>query len=305
MNRLLLTVAEEDGGQTVLFLLTHRAGLSGRRIRSLKFRPEGLRLNGEKVRTDRRVLAGDRLEILLADADERPEKLIPAGMLPPVLYEDGELIAVNKPAGLVCHPSGGHKTDSLANALRAYFDRTDPSARVHLIGRLDKDTSGIVLCAKDAAAAAFLARPENRPEKVYLALAAGRFPPGEESGTICLPLRSAKVPETRLIRTEVLSEDDDGRKARTDYRVLSAGEDRSLLEVRIRTGRTHQIRAHLAALGHPLLGDRLYGGPCGPGMPGRALLHAAELTFSPPLSDKTVRLSAPLPDDFRWFLPPG
>ena len=299
MKRLGLTVTEEDGGQTVLFLLTRRAGLSGRRIRSLKFRPEGLRLNGEKIRTDRRVQAGDRLEIEWTDAEEKPEKLLPAGTLPPVLYEDGELIAVNKPAGLVCHPSGGHKTDSLANALRAYFDRTDPSARVHLIGRLDKDTSGLVLCAKNAAEAARLS--QFRPEKTYLALASGLFPGSGLSGRICLPLTPLPVPGTRLLRT---AESAGGKEAETFYRVLRQGKNRALLEVTISTGRMHQIRAHLAALGHPLLGDRLYGGPCGPGLPARALLHAAEMTFTP-LSGEAVHLSAPLPDDLRRFLPPA
>ncbi len=309
-----LTVSEEEAGNTVAFFLRSRFKLSESRIRSLKFDPEGIRLDGVRTRVTARVKAGQVLEVLSSDPAARPEKLKPAAIPLQIVYEDEALLAVNKPAGLVCHPAGSHRDDTLANALRAYFDRTDPAARVHLAGRLDKDTSGLVLCAKNAAAAERLRRALAAEGfgKTYLALAAGCFAQKDREGEICLPLRALRDPESGLIRMtgtenvpagEAAAESSE-KTARTIYRVEKQFSAYALLRLRLGSGRTHQIRAHLAAIGHPLLGDPIYGDPAvnRTSSLSRTALHAAELKLMHPYTGKLIRLSVPLLEDMAALL---
>ena len=301
-----LTVSEEEAGNTVAFFLRSRFKLSESRIRSLKFDPEGIRLDGVRTRVTARVKAGQVLEVLSSDPAARPEKLKPAAIPLQIVYEDEALLAVNKPAGLVCHPAGGHQGDTLANALRAYFDETDPKARIHLAGRLDKDTSGLLLCAKNAAAAEHLRRSLAAEGfgKTYLALAAGCFAQKDREGEICLPLRALRDPESGLIR--MTGTESGEKEARTLYRVEKRFSAYALLRLRLCSGRTHQIRAHLAAIGHPLLGDPLYGNPCVNQSVSdkirRTALHAAGLEFIHPLTQEPIRLYVPLPEDMAALL---
>lgn len=301
-----LTVSEEEAGNTVAFFLRSRFKLSESRIRSLKFDPEGIRLDGVRTRVTARVKAGQVLEVLSSDPAARPEKLKPAAIPLQIVYEDEALLAVNKPAGLVCHPAGGHQGDTLANALRAYFDETDPKARIHLAGRLDKDTSGLLLCAKNAAAAEHLRRllAAEGFGKTYLALAAGCFAQKDREGEICLPLRALRDPESGLIR--MTGTESGEKEARTLYRVEKRFSAYALLRLRLCSGRTHQIRAHLAAIGHPLLGDPLYGNPCVNQSVSdkirRTALHAAGLEFIHPLTQEPIRLYVPLPEDMAALL---
>ncbi len=299
-------VPEEDAGKTVAALLRRRFHLSESRIRSLKFDPEGIRLDGARTRVTVRVRAGQILQIRASDSPARSEKLIPSPLPLQIVWEDRFLLVIDKPAGLVCHPSGGHRNDTLANALRAYFDRTDPSARVHLAGRLDKDTSGLVLCAKSAAAAERLRRSLAAEGfgKTYLALAAGCFDKTEQEGRICLPLRESRDPESGLIRMRTA--ESGGKQALTFYTVEKQFSDMALLRLRLGSGRTHQIRAHLAAAGHPLLGDPLYGDPAvnrafAASLP-RTALHATELDFIHPYTGEPVHLSVPLPEDMASLM---
>ena len=294
-------------GRMLIKYLKNELAFSATKISSVKYDTEGLLLNDERV-TVRAVLhTGDRLSVLLTDSENREKHLIPNEMPLSILYEDADLIAVEKPAGIVCHPSKGHLVDSLASGLRAYFDRTDPEASVHLIGRLDKETSGIVLCAKNAVAAAILMRNDT-VQKSYTAAAEGLF--REKQGIITIPMRYVRddlgilkvVPgEERNCGPEAqASGSADEKTAVTEYQVLSQREDYAILRVTISTGRMHQIRFHMAESGHPLLGDRVYGGPTD--RIGRAALHAGALTFLHPFTGEEINLAAEIPEDLEKLL---
>ena len=323
-----IEIGPEDTGKKVYTILRNRLGLSASRIRSVKFEPEGLKLNGVAVTTRGMVSEGDVLEVLRTDSGKRKVRILPNPGPLTILYEDEYLIAVDKPAGTVSHPSKGHLTDSLSNALAAYFFEKGENAAVHLAGRLDKDTSGVLLAAKDGVTAERLRREkeEGKIRKSYLAAVYGKFP--EKSGTVEIPMRAAGNPDGLL---RMKADTEQGRYALTRYEVIREGEYSapensstpagretpfSLLRLQIPTGRTHQIRFHMAAVGHPLLGDRLYGKcPDSPGessgsreaasgessIPGisRTLLHAETLTFSHPYTGTEVRIRADIPEDLK------
>ena len=306
---LFVEITSDKAGMTVEQLLRSHFMLSGARIRSLKFAPEGILVNGKKARTTTVLQTGDRVGVLRSDPAARREKLQPcgAGGFPPlsISYEDDCLLIVDKPAGLVMHPAGGHRSDTLANRLRAYLDGTDPAARVHFAGRLDKDTSGLVLCAKNAAAAEKLQKEKNRGgfEKEYLALVSGLLPLSEEETEIRLPLKPVRSPGSRIDR---MQPDPEGLPAQTFHTVIRTFSDYSLLRLRLGTGRMHQIRAHMAAFGHPLLGDPLYGDPSvnarfSPPL-SRTALHASALIFIHPESGARLSFTSPLPEDMALLL---
>ncbi len=307
-------------GRTLLKYLKNELAFSSAKVSSVKFDPDGLLLNGQRVTVRALLHEGDRLSVLLADSERKENHLIPNEMPLTILYEDEDLIAVDKPAGLVCHPSKGHLVDSLSSGLRAYFDRQDPAARIHLIGRLDKETSGIVLSAKNAVAAAVLEKSDS-VQKTYTAFASGVFE--EKEGRITIPMvfsrdregilcvragnsiedsREGKFGrnETEEAFGEKSGEESREKAAETVYTVLSGREDFSVLRVRIGTGRMHQIRFHMAETGHPLLGDRRYGGP--EEKIGRAALHAGEMTLVHPFTQERICLTAPLPEDMKRLL---
>ncbi|MBO4838094.1 MAG: RluA family pseudouridine synthase [Lachnospiraceae bacterium] len=306
---LAVEITSEEASRTVEQLLRRRLALSGARIRSLKFAPEGILVNGKKARTTTILHAGDRVEVLRDDPAARTEKLQPCetdgGLQFLIVYEDDCLLVVNKPAGLVMHPAGGHRADTLANRLRAYLDETAPAARVHFVGRLDKDTSGLVVCAKNAAAAEKLRKEKARGAfgKEYLALVSGVLPASSEESAVCLPLSPVRDPESRIVRMEP---DPEGLPAQTFYTALQNFSGYSLLRLRLGSGRTHQIRAHMAAIGHPLLGDPLYGDPAvnerfSP-LLSRHALQAASLSFVHPESGLPLSFTAPMPEDMAALL---
>ncbi|MBR0086529.1 MAG: RluA family pseudouridine synthase [Lachnospiraceae bacterium] len=285
-----LTVPESYEGRKLVSFLKSELKFSQKKISSVKFDPGGLRLNGRETNAGQQLTAGDKLSVRLWDSANRSENILPSAIPLKILYEDEYYIAVNKPAGMVCHPSKGHILDSLANGLRGHFDRTCPRARVHLIGRLDKDTSGVVLAAKNSVAADILIQEKIR--KVYLAAASGVFEKTE--GTIRIPIRERRDPETGILKTE---RDPSGKYAETFYEVLLQKEEFALLRVCPETGRMHQIRFHMAETGHPLLGDPLYGKLSR--FIGRTALHAGELTFIHPFSGEQLKLTAELPEDME------
>jgi 23S rRNA pseudouridine1911/1915/1917 synthase len=235
---------------------------------------------------------------LLGSARPRAEA-IPLG----VVYEDDRLLVVDKPAGLVTHPAPGHPTGTLVNALLAHApgldEESDNPQRPGIVHRLDKDTSGLIVIAKDAATHAALATQmrERAMVKRYLALVEGRVDPAQ--GEIEAPI--GRDPRQRL-RMAIVSEARGGREARTHFRTLRAlPGGRTLLEVQLETGRTHQIRVHLTAIHHPVVGDLIYG-RAQPPRPPRQFLHAAHLEFRHPWTGAWLAFDAPLPDDLATFL---
>ncbi len=290
-GRLMVTVDETRDGRLMLGFLRKELFFSRAKISSVKFDSSGILLNGAPV-TVRTVLhTGDVLSVRIMDSNKREEHLIPAKMPLRILYEDESLIAVDKPAGTVCHPSRGHAADSLASALAGRFQEKQPEARVHLLGRLDKETSGIVLCAKNGFTAD---RIRGNVEKEYVAIAEGRF--SEAEGRITLPMKEQRD-DVGILRMVSAA---DGKDAVTEYRVIGYADGYTVLRVRPLTGRTHQIRFHMAAAGHPLLGDRMYGNASE--QIGRCALHAAELCFKKPFSEEKIRLQAAPPEDMAVLI---
>ncbi len=218
-----------------------------------------------------------------------------------VVYEDPHVLVVNKPAGLVVHPAPGHPSGTLVDALLAHvpdLDTGENPTRPGIVHRLDKDTSGLIVIAKDAASHEALSHQmrEHTTIKRYLALVEGQMPIPE--GVIEAPI--GRDPRRRQ-RMALVSVAGGGREARTRFRVLRTGSGRSLLEVQLETGRTHQIRVHLAAVHHPIVGDPVYGRQQPP-MPPRQFLHAAHLEFAHPITGEWLAFDAPLPDDLAPFL---
>lgn len=290
-NYLETKINEENSGIKLYTFLRHRLSLSAEKIKSLKFDPDGLFVNGERSETVRILHKGDLVRVCLSDSVNRDRKIIANGFPLNILYEDIHLIVVNKPSGVVCHPSKGHLIDSLANALRARFDETQPDANIHFVGRLDKETSGIVVIAKNSVAAEKICGFH----KEYTAIVKGHMP--ESFGEIRVSMAEERDPETGILK---MAASEDGKAAVTFYEVIKEREDYSVLKVRIETGRMHQIRFHMAQIGHPLLGDTLYGE--GDIRINRCALHAGKVSFQHPFSRETICLLAEIPVDMQALI---
>ncbi|HLZ22826.1 MAG TPA: RluA family pseudouridine synthase [Ktedonobacterales bacterium] len=218
-----------------------------------------------------------------------------------IIYEDAHLLIVDKPAGVVVHPAPGHPDGTLVDALLAHLpdlDTTGDPTRPGIVHRLDKDTSGLLVIAKDAPTHTALAEQmkERRMVKRYLALVEGQM--SLQEGVIEAPI--GRDPRHRQ-RMGVVTLAAGGREARTRFHVLRSHRGRSLLELQLETGRTHQIRVHLAAVHHPVVGDSIYGRPQPP-LPPRQFLHAAHLEFAHPITGAWLTFDAPLPPDLAGFL---
>ena len=297
MKRILTYQIEEN--TTIENFLKRKLGFSRKQISALKFQEDGIRVNGSRRRVTERLQPGDLLELSVEEEGKSSSQLIPTEGTISILYEDEDLIVVNKPTGILVHPSGGHYQDTLANQLMEYFKKKGEVPVLRSIGRLDKDTSGAVLFAKTKLAAARLSeeRERGRYEKEYLAVAEGCF--AEKTGEIHLPI--SQVPGSSPIRMEV--NPTDGKESHTYWKVEKQFQDAALLRVHITTGRTHQIRVHLAGIGHPLLGDPLYGKTSG-GF-SRAALHAWRLRLEQPVTGEKLVMEAPVPEDFKEYMGSG
>lgn len=226
-------------------ILREEMGLSAGLMNRLKW-TGALKVNGQSVHTDFPVRPGDTVTAVLEE--EPPE--YPAEDLPlTILYEDDFLLAVDKPQGMLIHPSSARNTGTLANAVAGYYRRTGSTGAFHPLTRLDRDTFGIVLIAKNGYACALLQR--SRPRKTYHALTLGG--PKDDWGVIDAPI--ARKPLPSLLR-EIRP---DGKPSRTEYRVLDRGDDLCRLALTPVTGRTHQLRLHCAYMGFPIVGDPQYG----------------------------------------------
>lgn len=245
---------------------------------------DGLRVNGQSVHTDYQVTPGDEIVVLL----EEKQAQYPAESGPlTILYEDASLLAVDKPAGMLIHPSRNRLTGTLANLVQGHYEAQGITAAFHPLTRLDRDTFGIVLIAKSAYVHALL--QEQRPRKLYYARTFGG--PVEDAGIIDAPI--ARKPLPSLLR-EVRP---DGKPSLTRYRVLERREESCLLELELVTGRTHQLRLHCAHMGFPILGDPQYGSAAsvaysqGLGLTTQ-LLCAKSLEFTHPITGETLHLES-------------
>ena len=260
-----------------------------------------VRVNGAAERPARLLREGDRIEVEPAELPAL--HAVPEAIPLRILYEDDDFVAIDKPAGMVVHAGAGVNSGTLVNALLYRFESLSAlggELRPGIVHRLDRYTSGVLLVAKnDAAHRALAAQFAGRQvEKTYLALVGGRV--GVDRGRIEKPI--ARDPRRRIRMTARLER---GRAAWSEYRVLRRFEHFTFLEVRIGTGRTHQIRVHLSSIGHPVAGDRLYGAPASvEGLPplGRFFLHAHRIRFRHPFSGQPVEVESPLPQDLTSWM---
>lgn len=281
-RRLDFVIPESYNGRKVIHFLRGEAGLSSRLTISLKYRSDGILRNGEHVRTIDLLKTGDVLTVNLPD-ENSTVTAVPVVQLD-IVYEDDDILVVNKPAGLAMHPTHNHQDDSLANCVAAHR----PDAVFRAVGRLDKCTSGLVLCAMNQLSAAALS---GNYEKEYLAIAGGVY---VGNGTIDKPIYRPDPMKTLRAVGET------GEYAVTHWNALATNGSCSLLRVCLETGRTHQIRVHFASLGTPLVGDDMYGSTVNP--PDRAALHCEKLTFVHPVTKQNLTFTAPLPADMQTLV---
>ncbi|MEI3058758.1 MAG: RluA family pseudouridine synthase [Eubacteriales bacterium] len=288
-----IEITPEYDGMTVFDLLRKRMHISCGTLTLLKNSPTGMTVDGVRVTVRHRLRAGERLSLDLADKPETgTSQIIPKKLPLPIIYEDDDIIVADKPAGMPTHPTHGHLDDTLANALAWRAERRGEPFVFRPANRLDRNTSGIVLLAKNRLASSRLYEDmkSGRIHKTYAAITVDV--PDPQCGRVDAPI--ARADEGILMRTVR----EDGSPSVTDYRTMRVSGDGAyaLVALEPRTGRTHQIRVHMAHIGCPLLGDFLYGEEC-PDIIGRHALHAARLEFRHPVTGLTLRMASPIPAD--------
>src|SRR5579864_5543358 len=303
-SRQKLTAASGDAGRRLdLFLAQRVPELSRTRIQEL-IREGHVRVDGRIAKVSHRVAASESIEIevLPRPALEASPEDLPLDLL----YVDDDFVIVNKPAGMVVHAGAGHARGTLVNALLHRLGKLSGAGgalRPGIVHRLDRETSGAMVVARNDRAHEHLSEQfrSRNVRKIYLALVHGKMP--RDSGTITLPI--SRDPRRR---TRMTARATKGRHARTDWRVIARLDRCTLVEAALHTGRTHHIRAHFAAIGHPVVGDTLYGAPRGLRAGTRTLpflernfLHSARIGFSHPSTGSWVEVRAPLPRELRVY----
>lgn len=280
MRQLSYIITKEQADMSIERLLLSHYAFTRRQLSRLKFQENGIQVNGVRQRVTYRLQENDRLTLTLSSAPFIPTSDDFSRVPLRILYESADAIALQKPSGMTLHPSHGHYYDTLVVQLNAWLKEQGRPASLHVIGRLDRDTSGIVLLAKNPLAAQRFdqQRKEGVLQKTYTALVHGKTP---LQGTLRQPLRPK--PHT-LNRMEIHPQ---GKACCTHYRCIAQNETASLLSIRLESGRTHQIRVHLSAVNHPLYGDPFYGKERDAA---RLCLHAGQLWFIEPFSKEPVFL---------------
>ena len=273
-------------------LLKSHFQISDRLLAKLK-NAQKIFINGEKVSVRASLKTGDLVEVNL-DFLENNSNIVPTKMELDILFEDETMLIINKPAGVPVHPSMDHFEDSLSNGIRFYFDEIGLKRKIRPVNRLDKDTSGIVIFAKNEYVQECLVKQmkKNTFVKEYIAVCSGSF--DCKAGTIDAPIARK---EDSIIERCV---SEAGDKAVTHYEVLKNVNNYSVVKCILETGRTHQIRVHLAHIGHPLLGDTLYG--TSSPLISRQALHAYKVKFIHPISLKPIELTTKIPNDIENIL---
>lgn len=283
---------ENDGYVSLRNVLKEHFKLSSRLILKLK-RNNSILVNNESSYLDKKLNDSDIISVDL-DFDEDNSNIVATNMPLNILYEDECYLIINKPAGIPVHPSIEHYTDSISNGVKYYFDKIGLNKKIRPVNRLDKNTSGIILFAKNEYIQEYLIREMNKKvfRKEYIAFCEGIF--NEKSGTIEKPIARK---ENSIIERCVNIH---GDNAITNYKVLSDKNNYSKLSINIETGRTHQIRVHMAYINHPILGDTLYGNPSP--LIDRQALHAYKISFIHPIKKNIVTYIAPIPKDMQNLL---
>lgn len=294
MNRI-IRVNINENNISVENILRKQIGLTKKQIRHLKFITNGIQKNGCRCRINEVVHIGDVLQIQIEDEKELSAHLESEESSIDIIYEDQDLLAVNKPMGIVTHPQGVHYQDTLANQIVSYYRKKGEGHSVRPIGRLDKETSGIVIFAKNKIAAARLQEQREKGQfiKTYLAVVEGKLVVDNEWHKIDKPMKQQPDDYLKMIVA------DDGKRAITNYYVIADGKEYSVVKVSLATGRTHQIRVHMKSIGHPLVGDLLYGTK--DKEDSRALLHAWKVELIQPFTGEKIVLDAPIPEDIQNY----
>ena len=281
------TVGEAFDGKKLNIFLRSGARFSHTLVSTLRHTEGSLMRGGENIRTIDPVHAGDIISVTLPDVKCGVE---PVEIPFEILYEDDDVLVINKGPDIAMHPSHGHQTDTLANGVAWHLISKGHSGAFMAVGRLDKGTSGIVVCALNSYGASLLS---GNIKKTYIALCDGKL---TGSGTVDVPIYRPDPDKTlRACRDNVSG--GIGERAVTHYEVLESRGGLSLLRLRLETGRTHQIRVHMAHIGAPLVGDALYGTVRSD--IDHHLLHCAEVLFIHPVTKQQMAFSAPLPDEFK------
>lgn len=274
-------ITQQHQGVSVGQYLKREHGFSSRALTKLKGYPQGLLLEGEHIRTVDRLSAGQTLTVTFL---EEKNTVLPSNKKVPILYEDQHLLIYNKPPGMPVHTTCSHATDTLENVYATHCRGQTLSGTLRAVNRLDRDTSGCVLCAKNR----YVASQLKAVGKTYQGLVVGRvIEDGLVDGGI---FRPDPVSLRRVV-------DPRGQQAVTHYKALFQSAVASLLEFSLENGRTHQIRVHMQSMGHPMLGDRLYGERSP--LIERQALHCTQLWFSHPITGARVEVVAPLPEDIK------
>ena len=293
-RRLELPITGALAGIKVDTLLKRHMNLSGTVVRRVKWLPDGILVDGARVNTRFCPSEGQVLSVRLSDP-ERRSGILPASGPLDIVYEDGDVVVLNKAPGVPVHPGPGHYSDTIGNYLLSYYDQEGAEGDFHPVHRLDRGTSGLLVVARHPHAQEVLKNQLHTDafRREYLAVCEGV--PEPPVGTVDAPL--GPKPDS-LVEQMVRP---DGKPARTHYQVVKAGERCALVGLVLDTGRTHQIRVHMAHLGHPLVGDFLYGKE-EPDRISRPALHSHRLTFRHPITGQEMTFTAPVPPDMKGLL---
>lgn len=286
LKEIAINIIPDFEGYEIKKILLNELKLSNKVLTKLKQFPDGITLNGEKAFVTVKVKSRDILKIKLYDRNS--VNIVPSDIPLDIIYEDEDILAVNKPRNMPTHPSQNHYTDTLANGVMNYYKDKDFTFRV--ITRLDRDTSGVVIIAKNKISAQKLSQlmQTRNISKEYIAVCHGVCT--TPKGIINVPI--ARVPGSGILR-EV---NESGKEAVTKYEIISKRNGLCLVKLNPLTGRTHQLRVHMSHIGMPIYGDELYGSPI---TDKQTLLHCRSIEFMHPMNGKHLTIDAPIPEDIK------